>query len=188
MKRLILFITFVFGGLLMTYAQPRSIGGSFGWSETITYQHSLSSNNFVEFYLGYHCGLIISDQYSVQTGNSYVDGYYEAITDVALRSAGTLRLSAVYNMIFMSPQWTNRGEWNLYAGPGATLGTGFNRYKAFSVGITGQVGLEYSFWFPLQLSVDLRPTFGMMVSENRIKYDVEGLMGFIPTISAKFKF
>lgn len=187
MKRIIILIALLLGAI-STYAQPRSIGGSFGWSESITYQHSLSSNNFFELSLGYHCGLNISNQYSFDSGNTYVDGYYDAITDAALRAAGTLRLSATYNIIFMSPQWTSRGEWNLYAGPGATIGTGFNRYKAFSAGVTGQAGIEYTFWFPLLLSVDLKPTFGFMVSEDRIKYDVEGLMGFIPTISAKYRF
>ena len=68
------------------------------------------------------------------------------------------------------------------------MGSGFNSYKAFSIGVTGQAGLEYNFWFPLSLSVDVRPTFGIMVSESRVKYDVDGLLGFCPTISAKFLF
>lgn len=180
-KIFITFLAALFG--IVAVAQPRSIGGSIGWSETITYQHCVSSGNFVELNLGYHCGLLISTDYSNVT-NGYIDNYY----DVAQRSAGTLRLTATYNMIVLSPKWTSKGDWNIYAGPGLAIGSGFNTYKAFGFGVTGQAGLEYNFWFPLTLSADLRPTIGMMVSEGRIKYDVDGLMGFIPTISAKFRF
>ena len=177
-KIFLLFIsTFIVATAL---AQPRSVGGSLGWSETLTYQHGVSKGNFIELNFGYHCGLLASSDYT----NDYIDHYY----DVAKRSAGTLRLTATYNMVIMSPSWTSRGDWNFYAGPGLSMGSGFNTYKAFCFGVTGQAGLEYNFWFPLTLSADLRPIIGMMVSEGRIKYDVEGLMGFTPTISAKFKF
>ena len=168
----------------MTSAQPRSVGGSLGWSETVTYQHSVNSGNFIELNFGYHCGLLQSSNMYPETSNGYLDDYYEW----AKRSAGTLRMTATYNMIIMSPQWTDRGEWNFYAGPGVSMGSGFNTYKAFCFGVTGQAGLEFNFWFPLTLSADLRPTIGIMVAEGRIKYDTDGLMGFLPTISAKFRF
>ena len=31
----------------------------------------------------------------------------------------------------------------------------------FNLGVAGQVGLEYTFWFPLQLSFDIRPVLGL---------------------------
>ena len=63
------------------------------------------------------------------------------------------------------PQWTSRGEWGFYAGPGVALGGGAVKVDGvnhgyFSAGVAGQVGLEYTFWFPLQLSFDLKPQLG----------------------------
>lgn len=175
MKKLLIAVVILFCGLTSLSAQPRSIGGSFGASETVTYQHSLRNGNFMEVNFGYYCG----------TG---AVSSYESSYEYLYKSLGTLRLTATYNMVFLSPQWTSRGDWNFYAGPGVSMGSGFNSYKAFSIGVTGQAGLEYNFWFPLSLSVDVRPTFGIMVSESRVKYDVDGLLGFCPTISAKFLF
>ena len=183
MKKIIL--TFVASFIAtIALAQPRTVGGSIGWSETITYQHSINSDSFIELNFGYHCGLLQSSEIYPETSNGYLDNYY----DVAKRSAGTMRLTATYNMIFLSPNWTDKGDWNFYAGPGVSMGSGFNSYKAFCFGVTGQAGLEYNFWFPLTLSADLRPTIGIMVSEGRIKFDTDGLMGFSPTLSAKFRF
>ena len=61
------------------------------------------------------------------------------------------------------PAWTSRGEWGFYAGPGAAVGMSFgtgNDDGYFHVAAAGMVGLEYTFWFPLQLSLDLKPTLG----------------------------
>jgi len=44
---------------------------------------------------------------------------------------------------------------NWYAGLGATVGT----YSPdFGIGLVGQIGLEYNFNIPLQISLDWRPT------------------------------
>jgi hypothetical protein len=64
------------------------------------------------------------------------------------------------------PQWTDQGEWGFYAGPGAGLGLGIgndgngNKHNYFTLSAAGMVGLEYTFWFPLQLSVDFRQHIG----------------------------
>lgn len=75
--------------------------------------------------------------------------------------------------------WTVNGVWvsgiydflvpiqdgfNFYAGPGAQLGmymyTKDGQYfNRFDLGLAGQVGIEYNFDFPLQLSLDWRPAF-----------------------------
>ncbi len=83
------------------------------------------------------------------------------------------------------PDWTSRGEWGFYAGPGASLGYGFN--NSFHIAAVGQVGLEYTFWFPLQLSVDLRPQFGVAVHDGAHFYK-GGLFGFVPTIGVRYRF
>ena len=56
------------------------------------------------------------------------------------------------------------GPLNFYAGPGAFVAM-WPREKdglLLNAGIVGQVGLEYTFSFPLQLSLDWRPCFNLM--------------------------
>ena len=72
---------------------------------------------------------------------------------------------------------TDRGEWGFYAGPGLALGYGTgNKLKEDGttepkarpfLGFAAQLGLEYTFWFPLQLSVDFRPSFMIPAFMNR---------------------
>ena len=175
MKKLVIAAVILFCGLTSLSAQPRSIGGSIGTAITAIYQHSLHNGNFIETNLGYYFG----------TGPVYS---YDPISGYNRTGKDAVRLSATYNIIILSPKWTSKGDWNFYAGPGLSLGSGFNPYRAFTVGIAGQAGLEYNFWFPLTLSADLRPTFGIMVSDGRVKYDVDGLLGLCPSVSAKFRF
>ena len=55
------------------------------------------------------------------------------------------------------------GPLNFYAGPGAFVAmwpAGEEFY--LSAGLAGQVGLEYTFDFPLQLSIDWRPWFNFV--------------------------
>ena len=89
--------------------------------------------------------------------------------------------------MFAQPNWTPRGSWAWYAGPGVSLGTAHYNDKngKFFAGIVGQVGLEYEFWFPLQLSVDLRPQFGFCDGE----FYMDGVTyGFVPTLSVRYAF
>jgi hypothetical protein len=59
------------------------------------------------------------------------------------------------------PAWTSRGEWGFYAGPGASVGLGVGETNYLTLGAAGMVGLEYTFWFPLQLSIDFRQHIGI---------------------------
>lgn len=99
-----------------------------------------------------------------------------------------LQAGATYNFMIAQPQWTDRGEWGFYAGPGIALGTGFSKAYACNFGVTGQVGLEYTFWFPLQLSVDLRPQIGIFAGSNSVKFFTGGLYGFAPALSVRYRF
>jgi hypothetical protein len=54
----------------------------------------------------------------------------------------------------------------------------------FMFGFVGQVGLEYNFDFPLQLSADLRPVLGW--SDG--KFYGDGVLGFVPSISVRYRF
>lgn len=91
--------------------------------------------------------------------HSLGENFLEA--NLGLNNFNSLDVSAVYNFMIAQPSWTSRGEWGFYAGPGAAVGMnliGENTY--FHLAAAGMVGLEYQFWFPLQLSLDLRPTLG----------------------------
>ena len=87
-------------------------------------------------------------------------------------------VEGIYNVMLAQPSWTNKGEWGVYAGGGARVGVG----NVFSLGVGGQVGLEYTFWFPLQLSLDIRP----MINVTNLK--TNPVDGFYPTLGIRYKF
>lgn len=181
----VIMLTFAFAAS----AQPRAIGGRLGTTGLeASYEHTLGSN-FIETDLGMDFGF----------------------AGLGFKATG------IYNFIFARPAWTDRGTWGLYAGPGISLGYVADMYKinwsndnfpenpgnirkltysdyGFMFSFTGQVGLEYTFWFPLQLSVDIRPYIGFHVTDHngtsnaRVEFYDYGLFGFIPTVSARYRF
>jgi hypothetical protein len=75
--------------------------------------------------------------------------------------------------------WDYKGAWNWYLGVGASGGMyglldNVKDNGAWYVGAAGHVGIEYQFWFPLQLSLDWRPTIGV-VGANGIGFNTAGL-------------
>ena len=109
----------------------------------------------------------VSYQHSL--GNDFVEA------GVGLYGTG-FSVEGIYNFMLMEPNWTSRGTWGVYAGPGANVGIG----ETFTVAVAGQVGLEYTFWFPLQLSVDVRPHLNLIGGG--------GLDGFYPTLGVRYRF
>lgn len=190
MKRLILTITIAFAAAAAASAQPRSAGiriGSTGLDAT--YQHTMNRDQFLEGNIGLDFG------YSGQAG---------------------FKATAIYNFVWARPAWTDKGSWALYAGPGISVGgvTDMCVYKldkerfgyqdgGFMLAFAAQVGAEYNFDFPLQLALDVRPYFGLHINDGKY-YDVieeetrkfgstvgfydNGLMGFIPTLSVRYRF
>ena len=133
MKKIILLAAMMLGLAVAASAQPRAIGIRGG---EISYQHSFNQN-FLEIDGGLGFG------YGTQ---------------------GNLNICAtgIYNFMIAQPQWTDRGEWGFYAGPGATVGLGMGPEANFlNISAAGMVGLEYTFWFPLQLSIDFRQHLGI---------------------------
>ncbi|MDD7154545.1 MAG: hypothetical protein SPF80_07330, partial [Candidatus Cryptobacteroides sp.] len=130
MKKTIIIIAVMLGFAFAASAQPKAIGGRLGYGIEASYQHTLGAPHFLEL-------------------NAGIFG---------LNHVG-FRFTGLYNFVFAQPKWSPRGSWAWYAGPGVSLGTAYYNDKngRFFAGIAGQVGLEYEFWFPLQLSVDLRP-------------------------------
>lgn len=66
--------------------------------------------------------------------------------------------AATHDWMFPINGWKEKGSWNWYAGVGGAMGIHWNGH--FNFGVAGRVGVEYNFWFPLQLSFDWRPVIG----------------------------
>lgn len=131
--------------------------------------------------IGGRAGFYDEVSYQHSLGNNFAE------FDFGFQNLSGLGASAVYDFSIVNPDWTPKGTWEVYAGPGIALGTHFNAIP-FYFGICGQVGLSYTFWFPLQLSVDLKPIFGFQAGNNVNGFYFQGLYGFIPTVGVRYCF
>ena len=118
----------------------------------------------------------------------YVGGENFVEANLGFCYFSALNAPATYNFMIAQPAWTARGEWGFYAGPGASVGLDLIGRSEFVFGVVGQVGLEYTFWFPLQLSVDLRPQIGFAAGNGGARFYTEGMFGFVPTIGVRYRF
>ena len=140
MKKLLLSAFMLIGLAFSSQAQDRNalglrLGDNDGFGGEISYQRTLSSNNRLELDLGWRD----SD-------------YYDAV-----------KLAALYQWV-----WNIEGGFNWYAGVGGGLGTwefndnvpGYydgNDDSGTFFFVAGDIGIEYNFDIPLQLSLDFRP-------------------------------
>lgn len=128
-KLVLFFFVAVSTATLFAQSSEKAIGVRFGSGGEVSYQHPLGATNRIEFDLG------LSPQ--------------------------SFGLNGIYHWVNDLSDWTEGMAW--YYGPGATVG--FSNTTAqfptskLALGVVGQIGLEYKFDFPLQLSVDYRPTF-----------------------------
>lgn len=141
MKKTLLLATLLLGTV---FAQAQNIsknalglriGDNDGFGGEVSYQRGLSKNNRLEFDLGWRDS-----------------NHYDAV-----------KLVGLYQWV-----WNIDGGFNWYAGPGAGLGSWRSQYwnngntyyyedsGAFFL-ITGDIGIEYNFPIPLQISLDFRP-------------------------------
>lgn len=157
---LVLFAAIAFAAVAA--AQPKAIGGKLG-SQGVqaSYEHYLGGPNFIEANLG-----------------------------IDIEHDLGFNVSGIYNFVFAQPNWTPRGDWAWYAGPGVTFGTMYyngkyikQKDKAF-FGLVGQIGCEYQFWFPLQVSADFRPTVAFCDGSAFFRT----LYALCPTISVRYTF
>lgn len=174
------------------YAQPRAMGLRVGATGLeASYEHSMSPVQFIQGDLGMDFGYNVNGRPGV-------------------------RATAVYNFIWARPNWTTQGSWAIYAGPGLSLGFVDDQVpyeignaiighydNGFMIGVVGQIGVEYTFRFPLQLALDVRPCFGLHVNDGKFRdretgltvnyggktgfYD-NGLLGFVPSLSIRYCF
>lgn len=131
-KKIVLLLFAVLSSAILFAQVERAIGVRFGASGEISYQHPLGESNRLEFDLG--------------------------------SSPNTLGGYGIYHWVKDLSSWTEGLSW--YYGPGGTVGfsntTSFNPVSKLSLGVVGQIGFEYKFEFPLQLTIDYRPTFYIM--------------------------
>ena len=163
--------------MLYSFAQPRSIGTLVGATGAkVSYQQSLNADQFISIDAGVDLGYNVS-------------GHLGA------------KVTGAYNFIWARPKWTTKGSWNIYAGPGISAGwvedrgvikIGEERANTFSKGFmiaaVGQVGIEYNFSFPLQLSLEVRPSIGIHMIEKSISFYDNGFLGFIPALGIRYNF
>jgi len=130
------------------------LGDNDGFGPEINYQRGIGDNNRLEFGFAWHN-----------------HKHHDAI-----------KLTGIYQWV-----WHIDGGFNWYAGPGAGLGFvsydnhhnhdhGDNDTYAF---VTGTVGIEYGFDFPLLISLDARPQFNLGYNDD---------LGFDVGLSARYQF
>lgn len=122
------------------------LGDSDGFGAQISYQRALGDNNRLELDLG------------ITNGNNY-DGF---------------KLAGIYQWV-----WVLDGSFNWYAGAGGGLGSinfdnipqGFDDSETFFFA-AGNIGIEYNFDIPLQLSLDARPELGFGDFNDDLDFDI----------------
>lgn len=156
MKKILWFMAVLLGFAAVSNAQSRAIGLRFGaFDAEASYQWNLGTSNFME----------------TEIGLSLLEGL-------------GFRASGIFNWMLAEPDWTPRGSWGVYAGPGLSIGAlPVDEALSFYAAVAGQVGLEYTFWFPLQLSVDIRPSIGLLGGGFKF-YPAS----FAPVLSVRYRF
>lgn len=162
MKKIILSAVVLLSGVFAANAQEGlsknalglRLGDNDGFGFEVSYQRLLSENNRLELDLGWRN-----------------DKYYDAV-----------KIAGTYQWI-----WNIDGGLNWYAGVGGGLGTWnysngpFDDSGAF-VFVAGQVGIEYNFDFPLQVSLDFRPELYLNNNDYRESFGPDIAIG------ARYKF
>ena len=133
MKRLVAILSIVLCVITTATAQPRAIGGRIGGDIDFSYQHALGSRNMLDLSAG------------VGFGNYFSIG-----------------VAGAYDWLFPIKGWNHPGAWTFYAGPAAGLYVNTSGKIPIGINIGGQVGIEYTFEFPLNISLDYRPLINIL--------------------------
>lgn len=152
MKKIITTMIVMLAVASVALAQPRAIGGRIGYNTEFSYQHSITDGMYVDLTAG--------------LGNAWSYwGYADA----------TASFDWVFNI---------KGIWNWFVGPAAGLGVGYGVYyrdynvMPFRVNVGGQIGFEWEFGIPLNLTVDWRPMVNVLGFNNTHYAPYSGLFNF----------
>ncbi len=167
MKKGIILVAMMAACAVAVSAQPRAIGGRLGAFEGVSYEHGFGDNNMLEVELGWGFGSRVN-------GGSRANGTNWWLWGHNIQAAVTYDWIDPFGATF---PWDHKGEWHWYMGVGGAGGYGWSGYSRAEVGgiyigdwyrrnwgflgAAGRIGVEYDFWFPLQLSIDWRPTLGL---------------------------
>ena len=157
-KSLILAAILAVVSVATAVAQPRAIGANIGWGLDVSYQHSLGEANMID----------------LSVNIPFFDGIGATATYDWINPFGT------------AIPWNEKGEWNWSLGVGAGAGIYGFKSPAVYVGAVGHVGVEYNFWFPLQLSVDYRPNIGVVFAGKNAAFNDGGFYGV--TLGVRYLF
>ncbi|MCQ2284428.1 MAG: hypothetical protein MJZ57_05955 [Bacteroidales bacterium] len=158
MKKIFCLILFIGALIGSSMAQPRAIGGRIGYNLEFSYQHHFASRNMVDLSVG---ATNIWNRWAYAEANCMFDW--------------------VFNI---------HNGWNWYVGPGFGLGLGYGRnwrdfgYVPFRLNLGGQLGIEYQFRIPLNLSLDWRP----MVNVVGINHRGENVPNYNPLYDGIYSF
>ncbi|MCR5050761.1 MAG: hypothetical protein K6A36_06710, partial [Paludibacteraceae bacterium] len=165
MKKL-LFAAVLVMASITAYAQPRAIGGRLGAFEGFSYEHGLGSDRMLDIEAGFSVAGR-TDMWRYVAGERVFGHAWGSTIQAAITHDWIDPFGATFN-------WNHKGEWHWYMGIGGAAGYGwyahfhdyYHNYDYTSldwgfVGVAGRIGVEYDFWFPLQLSIDYRPTIGV---------------------------
>ena len=149
MKKLVFTFGLLFVGLvsqaqhLSKHAIGLRLGNNKGLGYEISYQHAVSESNRLQFDLGF----------SDREGESdyKLTGIYQWVWDLSDLAPG----------------------FNWFAGAGGGVGSRDSNVgsKTF-LNVDGNVGIEYNFDFPLQLSLDSRPEIALVNGYNNLSVGV----------------
>ena len=160
MKRLILVIIIFFTTVWGVWAQPKALGLRLGNDCQLSYEHNVGAR---------------TDFLEADLGMQFYYGY-----------ATGLNAAFAYNFMVAQPKWSENGQWGFYVGPAVKVGyVGVGGYVA----VGAQVGLEYEFEFPLQLSIDIRPVVGISSEGGGVSvYGADAILGSLPCLSVRYRF
>ena len=183
-----LFVAVLALASVMAYAQPRAIGVRLGEFDGVSYQHGFGDNNMLEIEAGFNWGSWFGNSMVFwENGNAY--HMYGHNVQLAVTYDWIDPFGATFPSL-------PKGEFHWYLGVGAAGGYGWYGWAyEHGTGVyvggdgnwgfaaaAGRVGVEYDFWFPLQLSLDFRPTLGTglydagnLGTQAGLYYDVLGL-------------
>ena len=123
----------------------------------------------------------LSYQHNVGAKSDFIE------VDAGMQLLGKgLNAAAAYNFMYAQPKWTEKGKWGFYAGPAVKLGY---MWIGGYLAVGAQLGMEYTFDFPLQISLDIRPAVGAaMEGKSVFIYGAEAVFGSIPCLSLRYSF
>lgn len=157
MKKILLMVALVVSSVTVM-AQKRAIGGRANNGVEVSYQHQMGDANMIEvdaglWALGHESGFTLFGLYDwIMPINTFEDGS---------------------QMNWYAGVGAGVGSWTDKEGKFNNLSRDWETYSYVNLCVAGQVGIEYTFKFPLQLSLDIRPTLGMdLGDENKAYFDV----------------